>query len=102
MDIKFSCSVFELNLSKMMNFQKKMMGLEVNLDPLFYQSSIRDFSFEVKREILSVDLVNLIKKIDKNLIKDVLILTVMKENIGNGLKAIAISVKIHNLTNKTL
>ncbi len=67
-----------------------------------YQSSIRDFSFEVKREILSVDLVNLIKKIDKNLIKDVLIFDCYEgKNIGSGLKAIAISVKIQS-DNKTL
>ena len=67
-----------------------------------YQSSIRDFSFEVKREILSVDLVNLIKKIDKNLIKDVLIFDSYEgKNIGSGLKAIAISVKIQS-DNKTL
>jgi len=102
MDIKVSCSVFELNLSKVMSFLKKKNDTRSEFRPSLYQSSIRDFSFEVKREILSVDLVNLIKKIDKNLIKDVLIFDCYEgKNIGSGLKAIAISVKIQS-DNKTL
>ena len=102
MDIKVYCSVFELNLSKVMSFLKKKNDTRSEFRPSLYQSSIRDFSFEVKREILSVDLVNLIKKIDKNLIKDVLIFDCYEgKNIGSGLKAIAISVKIQS-DNKTL
>ena len=102
MDIKVSCSVFELNLSKTMNFQKKKNDTRSEFKTSSYQSSIRDFSFELSKEILSVDLVNLIKKIDKNLIKDVLIFDCYEgKNIGSGLKAIAISVKIQS-DNKTL
>ena len=102
MDIKVCCNIFELNLSKTMNFLKKKNDTRSEFRTSYYQASIRDFSFEVKREILSIDLVNLIKKIDKNLIKDVLIFDCYEgKKVGNKLKAIAISVKIQS-DNKTL
>ena len=58
---------------------------------------MRDFSFEIKREILSGELVSLIKKIDKNLIKEVIVFDSYEgEKINKQFKAIALSVKIQS------
>ena len=81
---------------------KKKSSTKSELKISLYQASVRDFSFEIKREILSNDLVSLIKKIDKNLIKEVIIFDNYEGNkIDKSFKAVAISVKVQS-DNKTL
>ena len=100
--IKTNCCAFEINLTKALGFQKKKSNTKGELKISLYQASVRDFSFEIKREILSNDLVSLIKKIDKNLIKEVIIFDNYEGNkIDKNFKAVAISVKVQS-DNKTL
>ena len=102
LEIKTNCCAFELNLTKALGFQKKKSNTKGELKISLYQASVRDFSFEIKREILSNDLVSLIKKIDKNLIKEVIIFDNYEGNkIDKNFKAVAISVKVQS-DNKTL
>ena len=85
-----------------MSFSKKVVDSKSELKVSPYQASIRDFSFELKREILSDELVRLIKKIDKNLIKEAIVFDNYEgEKIDKDYKAVAISVKIQS-DNKTL
>ena len=102
LEIKTNCCAFEINLTKALGFQKKKSNAKGELKISLYQASVRDFSFEIKREILSNDLVSLIKKIDKNLIKEVIIFDNYEGNkIDKNFKAVAISVKVQS-DNKTL
>ena len=102
LEIKNNCCAFELNLTKSLSFSKKVIDPKSELKVSPYQASIRDFSFELKREILSDELVRLIKKIDKDLIKEAIVFDNYEgEKIDKDYKAVAISVKIQS-DNKTL
>ena len=102
LEIKTNCCAFEINLNKALNFSKKSGDTKTEFKLSSYQASIRDFSFELKREILSNELVSMIRKIDKNLIKEVIIFDSYEGNkIDKNFKAVALSVKIQS-DNKTL
>ena len=63
-----------------------------------FQHSVRDFSFEVDKKLKSVDLVNYIKNIDRDIISDVKVF----DNYENeNLRAIALEVIIQS-DSKTL
>ena len=57
LEIKTNCCAFEINLNKALNFSKKSGDTKTEFKLSSYQASIRDFSFELKREILSNELV---------------------------------------------
>ena len=102
LEIKTNCCAFELNLTKAISFQRNKSDTKSELKISLFQASVRDFSFELKREILSNEIVALIKKIDKDLIKEVIVFDSYEGNkIDKNLKAVAISVKIQS-DNKTL
>ena len=63
-----------------------------------FQHSVRDFSFEVDKKLKSIDLVNYIKNIDRDIISDVKVF----DNYENeNLRAIALEVIIQS-DSKTL
>ena len=62
-----------------------------------FQASTRDFSFEVKKSVLSYEMISLIKNIDKELIRNVSIFDHYEgEKINTDYKAIAIEVEIQS------
>ena len=70
-DIKNKLVAFELNLTKLQKFYKKK---EKSKNPLItsqYQASKRDFSFEIDKDIFSLEIIKLIKNTNHKLIKDV-------------------------------
>ncbi len=96
-DIDNCVNVFELSLTKIISFYKNNTISKKELKTSPYQSSIRDFSFEMKKEILSHDIISLVKKIDSTLIKDV---SIFDHYEGKGLeknyKSISVEVKIQS------
>ena len=64
-----------------------------------FQSSIRDFSFEIEKNILSSDIISLIKKIDKQLIKEVFIFdNYIGKDSNNTIRSVSVEVKIQSDT----
>jgi len=58
-----------------------------------YQKVVRDFAFVIDEKYSSSEIISLVKKIDKELIKDVKIFDVYKgDNIASGKKSIAFKV----------
>jgi len=67
--------------------------------PLFlvsdYQKVVRDFAFLIDEKYSSGEIISLVKKIDKELIKNVKIFDVYQgDNIGGGKKSIAFNVTL--------
>ena len=60
-----------------------------------YQKVVRDFAFVIDEKYSSGEIINLVKKIDKKLIKDVRIFDVYQgDNITTGKKSIAFNVTL--------
>ena len=60
-----------------------------------YQKVVRDFAFVIDEKYRSGEIINLVKKIDKKLIKDVRIFDVYQgDNITTGKKSIAFNVTL--------
>ena len=58
-----------------------------------YQKVVRDFAFVIDEKYSSGEIISLVKKIDKELIKDVKIFDVYQgDNISSGKKSIAFNV----------
>ena len=70
-DIKDKLVAFELNLTKLLKFYKKKEKSKKPLVASQYQSSKRDFSFELDKNIFSLEIIKLIKNTNHKLIKDV-------------------------------
>ncbi len=87
----------EINLTKMMKFYKEKITSKKEIKVSSFQSSIRDFSFIIEKDIFSLDLVSTIRDLDKDLIKSVTIFDSYEgENIKSTHKAIALEVKIQS------
>jgi phenylalanyl-tRNA synthetase beta chain len=87
--IKSTTCLFELKLSEIFEFCKEKPLTKSQLIKSSFQASIRDFSFEVSKDLSSIDLVNCIKKIDQEIILDVKVF----DNYQNkDLRAIALEV----------
>ena len=84
-------------MSDILGFIKNIKISKPAYFPSQFQSSKRDFSFVVKKDLYSVEIVNLIKKLDKDLIKNV---RVFDQFVGDELdkdkKALAIEVTIQS------
>ena len=67
-----------------------------------YQKSERDFAFVLEKKIQAQELIEIISKIDKNLIRAVKVFDIYEgENIPEGKKSIALNVTIQS-SEKTL
>ena len=87
--IKSTTCLFDLKLSEIFEFCKEKPLTKSQLIKSSFQASIRDFSFEVSKDLSSIDLVNFIKKIDQEIILDVKVF----DNYQNkDLRAIALEV----------
>ncbi len=84
---------FEIFLDNIPESRKKIRESKPQFTVSDYQKVVRDFAFVIDEKYSSGEIINLVKKIDKELIKNVKIFDVYQgENITSGKKSIAFSV----------
>ena len=86
---------FEIFLDNIPETRKKIREIKPQFIVSDYQKVTRDFAFVIDEKYSSGEIINLVKKIDKELIKNVKIFDVYQgENITPGKKSIAFSVTL--------
>jgi len=86
---------FEIFLDNIPESRKKIREAKPQFIVSDYQKVVRDFAFVVDEKYSSGEIINFVKKIDKELIKNVKIFDVYQgENITSGKKSIAFSVTL--------
>jgi len=84
---------FEIFLDNIPELRKKIRETKPQFIISDYQKVIRDFAFVIDEKFSSGEIINLVKNIDKELIKTVKIFDIYQgENIDKGKKSIAFSV----------
>jgi len=84
---------FEIFLDNIPELRKKIREVKPQFLVSDYQKVVRDFAFLIDEKYSSGEIISLVKKIDKELIKNVKIFDVYQgENIGDGKKSIAFNV----------
>ena len=98
LDIKTGALVgFELNLDKYVALKKIYKQSKINYEFSEFQKSERDFAFIVDKNVTAQQLINLIKNVDTNLIKDINIFDLYEgEKIPDGKKSVAFKVIIQS------
>ena len=95
LDIKNKLVAFELNLTRILKFYKIK---EKSKNPLIvsqYQASKRDFSFELDKNVFSLEIIKLIKTTNNKLIKDVKVFDSYEgEKISENKKAVGFEITI--------
>jgi phenylalanyl-tRNA synthetase beta chain len=86
---------FEIILENIPESRKKIREAKPQFIISDYQKVVRDFAFVIDEKYSSGEIINLVKKIDKKLIKDVRIFDVYQgDNIAVGKKSIAFNVTL--------
>ena len=86
---------FEIILDNIPESRKKIREAKPQFVVSDYQKVVRDFAFVIDKKYSSGEIINLVKKIDKELIKVVKIFDVYQgDNISSGKKSIAFSVTL--------
>jgi phenylalanyl-tRNA synthetase beta chain len=86
---------FEIILENIPESRKKIREAKPQFIVSDYQKVVRDFAFVIDEKYSSGEIINLVKKIDKKLIKDVRIFDVYQgDNIAVGKKSIAFNVTL--------
>ena len=86
---------FEIFLDNIPDSRKKIRDTKPQFSVSDYQKVVRDFAFVIDEKYSSGEIVDLVKRIDENLIKDVKIFDVYQgENITKGKKSIAFNVTL--------
>ena len=84
---------FEIILDNIPKTRKKIREAKPQFIIFDYQKVLRDFAFVIDEKYSSGEIISLVKKIDKELIKDVRIFDVYQgDNIASGKKSIAFNV----------
>ena len=84
---------FEIIFDNIPESRKKIRETKPQFIVSDYQKVVRDFAFVIDEKYSSGEIINLVKKIDKKLIKDVRIFDVYQgDNIASGKKSIAFNV----------
>jgi phenylalanyl-tRNA synthetase beta chain len=84
---------FEIFLDNIPESRKKIREVKPQFLVSDYQKVVRDFAFLIDEKYSSGEIISLVKKIDKELIKNVKIFDVYQgANIGDGKKSIAFNV----------
>ena len=97
-DVKASVCGFELFIDKFEKFQIKKNSTKKASDSNPYQAVERDFAFLFPKNIKAIDLINNIKKIDKQIIKKVIIFDVFEgKKLPENKKSIALKVILQPL-----
>jgi len=88
---------FEIFLEKLVEYKTKNLRTKESHTFSDYQKSDRDFAFLVNKDTRAQDLTEVIKKIDKDLIKEIKIFDVYEgENIPSDKKSVALKVTIQS------
>ena len=86
---------FEIFLDNIPKSRKKIREVKPQFFVSDYQKVVRDFAFVIDEKYSSGEIISLVKKIDKELIKTVKIFDVYQgDNIGDGKKSIAFNVML--------
>ena len=86
---------FEIFLDNIPESRKKIREAKPQFIVSDYQKVVRDFAFVIDEQYSSGEIINLVKKIDRELIKDVKIFDVYQgDNITSGKKSIAFNVTL--------
>ena len=86
---------FEIFLDNIPETRKKIREAKPQFVVSDYQKVVRDFAFVIDEKYSSGEIINFVKKIDQELIKNVKIFDVYQgENITSGKKSIAFSVTL--------
>jgi phenylalanyl-tRNA synthetase beta chain len=86
---------FEIFLNNIPQSRKKIREVKPQFIVSDYQKVVRDFAFVIDEKYSSGEIISLVKKIDKELIKDVKIFDVYQgDNIVSGKKSIAFNVTL--------
>ena len=94
-DIKTTVFGFEIFLDELDQFQVKKSSTKKSYDNNPLQLVERDFSFLFYKNIKGIDIINKIKKIDKKIIKNVIIFDLFEGGkVAEGKKSIAIKVTL--------
>ena len=97
-DIKADVCGFEIFIDKLEQFQIKKTSTKKAYDNNPYQVVERDFAFLFPKNIKAIDLINNIKKIDKQIIKKVIIFDVFEgKKLPENKKSIALKVILQPL-----
>ena len=97
-DIKAAVCGFEIFIDKLEQFQIKKTSTKKAYDNNPYQVVERDFAFLFPKNIKAIDLINNIKKIDKQIIKKVIIFDVFEgKKLPENKKSIALKVILQPL-----
>ena len=97
-DIKAVVCGFEIFIDKLEQFQIKKTSTKKAYDNNPYQVVERDFAFLFSKNIKAIDLINNIKKIDKQIIKKVIIFDVFEgKKLPENKKSIALKVILQPL-----
>ena len=86
---------FEIILENIPESRKKIRETKPQFIVSDYQKVVRDFAFVIDEKYSSGEIISLVKKIDKELIKNVRIFDVYQgDNIASGKKSIAFNVTL--------
>ena len=86
---------FEIFLDNIPESRKKIREAKPKFVFSDYQKVVRDFAFIIDEKYSSGEIINLVKKIDKDLIKNVKIFDIYQgDNIASGKKSIAFNVTL--------
>ena len=86
---------FEIFLENIPDLKKKIREIKPQFTVSDYQKVVRDFAFVIDEKYSSGEIIGLVKKIDKELIKDVKIFDIYQgDNITSGKKSIAFNVTL--------
>jgi len=97
-DVKAVVCGFEIFIDKLEQFQIKKISTKKAYDSNPYQAVERDFAFLFPKNIKAIDLINNIKKIDKQIIKKVIIFDVFEgKKLPENKKSIALKVILQPL-----
>ena len=95
--IIFNTFGFEIFLENLVEYKSKNTKTKESITFSDYQKSDRDFAFLVNKDTRAQDLIEIIQKIDKDLIKEIKIFDVYEgENIPSDKKSIALKVTIQS------
>ncbi len=88
---KYQTMAFEVFLDRIPNIKKTKQSGELSV----YQSVYRDFAFIVSEAVTVGEITNVVKTVDRELIKEINVFDIHRgEDIGSEKKSVAISVKL--------
>ena len=94
-DIKTTVCGFEIFIDELDQFQVRKSSTQKSYDNNPFQLVERDFAFLFPKNIKGIDIINKIKKIDKKIIKNVVIFDIFEgEKLPENKKSIAIKVTL--------